>query len=70
VNKIDPSEHFPFMMDVTKAAGKILTGVRRNKAVITFPASARLSAFVYRIAPGLFSPLYRIMIRRFLNTIQ
>ncbi len=69
-NKIDPSEHFPFMMDVTKAAKKILAGVRRNKAVITFPASTRLTAFVYRLAPGLFSPLYRIMIRRFLNTIQ
>jgi NAD(P)-dependent dehydrogenase (short-subunit alcohol dehydrogenase family) len=69
-NGIDPSDHFPFMMDVTKAADKILAGVRRNRGVITFPASARLSAFVYRIAPGLFSPLYRIVIRRFLNTIR
>ncbi len=65
--KIEPSEYFPFMMNVTKAARRILTGVARNRAVITFPASARLSALVYRLHPGLFSPLYRIMIRRFLE---
>lgn len=65
--KFDPSEHFPFMMDVTKAARKILAGVRSNRAVITFPVSARLSALVYRIAPALFSPLYRVMMRKFLK---
>jgi NAD(P)-dependent dehydrogenase (short-subunit alcohol dehydrogenase family) len=65
--QFDPSDYFPLMMDVTKAARKILAGVGKNSAVITFPSSARLSAFVYRIAPGLFSPLYRIMMPRFLN---
>jgi hypothetical protein len=55
------------MMDVTKAAGKIITGVRRNRAVITVGASARISAFVYRITPVLFTPLYRIMMKRFLD---
>jgi NAD(P)-dependent dehydrogenase (short-subunit alcohol dehydrogenase family) len=64
--KFDPSEYYALMTDVTVAARKILTGVRKNKAVIAFPASARLSAFVYRIAPGLFSPLYRMMMLRFL----
>jgi NAD(P)-dependent dehydrogenase (short-subunit alcohol dehydrogenase family) len=65
--KIDPSEHFPFMMDVTKAARQILAGVTKNRAVITFPASAKLSDLAYRLHPGLFSPLYRLMIRRFLE---
>jgi NAD(P)-dependent dehydrogenase (short-subunit alcohol dehydrogenase family) len=65
--KIDPTQHFPFIMDVTRAARAILAGVGRNKAVITFPASARLSVVAYRLFPGLFSPLYRLMTRRFLE---
>jgi NAD(P)-dependent dehydrogenase (short-subunit alcohol dehydrogenase family) len=68
--KFDPSEYSRLMVDVTVAARKILAGVRRNKAIITFPASARLSAFAYLIAPGLFSPLYRLIMRRFLNTTK
>ena len=63
----DPYRYFPFMMDVTKAARTIIAGVRKNRAVITFPASARLSALAYLIAPGLFAPFYRMMMRRFLD---
>jgi NAD(P)-dependent dehydrogenase (short-subunit alcohol dehydrogenase family) len=68
--KFDPSEYFPLMMDVRKAAHKILAGVGRNRAVIAFPASARFAALVYRIAPGLFTPLYRVMMKRFLKSVR
>jgi NAD(P)-dependent dehydrogenase (short-subunit alcohol dehydrogenase family) len=48
----------PFkMMDVTKAAKAILRGVERNKAIIVFPAHARLLWWLYRLNPSLLNPV-------------
>jgi NAD(P)-dependent dehydrogenase (short-subunit alcohol dehydrogenase family) len=50
--------NIPFkLMDVTKAAHAILRGVERNKAIITFPAHARLLWWLYRLHPSLLDPL-------------
>ncbi len=48
----------PFkLMDVTKAANAILRGVERNKAIIVFPAHARLLWWLYRLHPSLLNPV-------------
>jgi NAD(P)-dependent dehydrogenase (short-subunit alcohol dehydrogenase family) len=48
----------PFkLMDVNKAAHAILRGVKRNKAIIVFPAHARLLWWLYRLNPSLLTPL-------------
>jgi short-subunit dehydrogenase len=46
--------NLPFkLMDVTKAAHAILRGVERNRAMIVFPAHARLLWWLYRLHPSL-----------------
>jgi hypothetical protein len=39
-------------MDVTKAGREILNGVKRNKAIIVFPFSARFLWWLYRLNPN------------------
>jgi NAD(P)-dependent dehydrogenase (short-subunit alcohol dehydrogenase family) len=52
--------NIPFrMMDATKAAEKILQGVRRNRAIIVFPFHARFLWWLYRLCPSLLSPAGR-----------
>lgn len=53
------------MMSPEKAAEKILDGVAKNRAVITFPFSARMLWYLYRIHPGILDPLGRILMRDF-----
>ena len=53
------------MMDATKAAQLILSGVIRNKAVITFPYYAGLLWWFYRFHPAILRPLGRKIIREF-----
>ena len=45
------------------AATKILEGVRRNEAIISFPFYARLMWRLYRLWPGLLNVLGRQQIR-------
>lgn len=62
----DARDMLPVMMlSPEKAARKILSGVRRNKAIITFPLDAYLLWMVNRIMPGLLNPLLRKMVNTF-----
>ncbi|MEW5736949.1 MAG: SDR family oxidoreductase [Thermodesulfobacteriota bacterium] len=53
------------MMSAEKAAEKILEGTAKNRAVITFPFSARALWYLYRIHPGILDPLGRKLMRDF-----
>jgi NAD(P)-dependent dehydrogenase (short-subunit alcohol dehydrogenase family) len=53
------------MMKTEKAARKILSGVRKNKAIITFPLDATILWMLYRIKPSLLNPIYKKMIGGF-----
>jgi len=57
--------NFPFLMDVDKAAAKILLGVKKNRRVIVFPASSTLLWYVYRLFPAAVAPFSLKMIREF-----
>ena len=46
-------------MDTPTAARRILAGVRRNRAIITFPFYARLAWWLYRLHPSLVGPMMR-----------
>jgi hypothetical protein len=48
---------------VEEAAERILDGVARNRALIVFPAYARLLWWGYRLVPALLAPLGRKLIR-------
>jgi NAD(P)-dependent dehydrogenase (short-subunit alcohol dehydrogenase family) len=62
----DARDMLPVMMvSPEKAARKILSGVRRNKAIVTFPLDAYLLWMVNRIMPGLLNPLLRKMVNTF-----
>jgi NAD(P)-dependent dehydrogenase (short-subunit alcohol dehydrogenase family) len=56
---------FPFVMDVDRAAAKILRGVKRNKGVIVFPLSNVLLWRFYRLWPAAVAPLSLKMARQF-----
>jgi NAD(P)-dependent dehydrogenase (short-subunit alcohol dehydrogenase family) len=59
----------PFrLMDAHSAARKILRGVERNRAIIVFPAYARLFWWLGRISPGLIAPLGRKTVNDFRRT--
>jgi short-subunit dehydrogenase len=53
------------MMDVTKAARRIIKGVERNQAFIVFPFHARLLWWLHRLSPGLLEPIGRKMVKDF-----
>ena len=56
----------PFkMMDATKAARVILRGIKRNRAIITFPFYARLFWWIYRLHQILLVPLGRKTVKDF-----
>lgn len=48
-----------WMLTPTQAANAILRGTARNKDVIVFPFSASVAWRVYRLCPGVFTPLLR-----------
>ena len=50
-------------VSVEEAAERILEGVARNRALIVFPAYARLLWWGYRLVPDLLAPLGRKLIR-------
>lgn len=50
-------------LSATTAAERILEGVRRNRAVIIFPAYARILWWLHRLSPSFAVPLGRRMIR-------
>lgn len=50
-------------LDTDLAARRILDGVARNRAIISFPFYARLLWRLYRLWPGLLTPLSRRMVR-------
>jgi NAD(P)-dependent dehydrogenase (short-subunit alcohol dehydrogenase family) len=56
---------FTMGMDTVKAAKVILRGVSKNKAIIIFPFHARVTWWLYRIYPGILTPLGRILIKGF-----
>ena len=51
------------LMPAPQAAQKILQGVERNRAIIVFPASAKLLWWLTRIDPALLSPFRRGMLK-------
>src|SRR5213594_3626695 len=48
-----------WMLTPAQAAKAILRGTLRNKGIIVFPFSASVACRLYRLWPGLFSPLMR-----------
>jgi NAD(P)-dependent dehydrogenase (short-subunit alcohol dehydrogenase family) len=53
----DYIKRMPPMMDVRKAARKILRGVKRNKSIITIGLDAHILWRLYRLYPPLLNPL-------------
>jgi len=65
-NKAAFLKQIPFkLMDARAAAGKILRGVERNRAIIVFPFYARFFWWLARINPRLLSPLSRKTVNDF-----
>lgn len=64
--KDDVLSNIPFnLMDAGRAAEKILRGVGRNQSMIVFPFYARLLWRLYRIHPGLITPVAKKMLQDF-----
>lgn len=61
---------FTMGMDTEKAAKVILRGVSRNKAIIIFPFHARATWWLYRIHPGIITPLGRLLIKGFRKFVR
>jgi len=53
------------MMKTEKAVKKILAGVRKNKAIVVFPADASILWMLHRIKPGLLNPILNKLINEF-----
>jgi NAD(P)-dependent dehydrogenase (short-subunit alcohol dehydrogenase family) len=53
------------MMKTEKAVKKILAGVRKNRAIIVFPADAAIIWTLHRIKPALLNPILKKMINEF-----
>jgi len=54
-----------WMLTPAQAANAILRGTLRNKDIIIFPFSASVAWRVYRLCPGLFTPLLRRTLKGF-----
>lgn len=65
VDKQKIYEKIPKMVEPHRAAQIILRGVRKNKAVIVFPLSARFFAWLYRLHPAVLAPIQRRIIGDF-----
>jgi predicted DCC family thiol-disulfide oxidoreductase YuxK len=52
-------------MEPERAAGVILRGVVKNKAVILFPSVPKLVWLLYSVLPGLYRFISRRMFRKF-----
>jgi short-subunit dehydrogenase len=59
INREKVMQKLPAMalMSATKCARIVLSGVARNKAIITVTAFARLAWWLYRFQPALLAPL-------------
>jgi len=55
----------PKMVEPNRAAQIILKGIRKNKAVIVFPFSARFFSWFYRLHPAFLAPIQRKIIDDF-----
>jgi NAD(P)-dependent dehydrogenase (short-subunit alcohol dehydrogenase family) len=69
VRKEDHLKKNPKMMDVNKAAKKILKGVKRNHSIILIGSDAHILYFFQRFFPFVLNPLYQYMIK-FLRTTR
>jgi len=56
-------KNIPFTADVNATARRILKGVKRNRAVITPTLDGWPTWWLYRVAPWLFGPILRNMVR-------
>lgn len=65
VDKQKIYEKIPKMVEPNRAAQIILKGVRKNKAVIVFPFSARFFTWFYRLHPAFLVPIQRKIIGDF-----
>lgn len=65
VDKQKIFEKIPKAVEPEQAAQIILKGVRRNKALISFPFSARFFCWLYRIHPAFLAPVQRKIIGDF-----
>jgi NAD(P)-dependent dehydrogenase (short-subunit alcohol dehydrogenase family) len=69
--KVSSSSRLPArMMAAPRAAQIILDGVDRNQAMIVFPASIRCVWRAYRIAPGLTSRLFSLLVQRRIRELR
>jgi NAD(P)-dependent dehydrogenase (short-subunit alcohol dehydrogenase family) len=65
VDKQKMMEKMPPMVEPEQAAQIILKGVRKNKALIVFPFSARFFCWLYRLHPAFLAPIQRKIIGDF-----
>jgi len=65
VDKQKIFEKIPKMVEPNRAAQIILKGIRKNKAVIVFPFSARFFTWFYRLHPAFLAPIQRKIIGDF-----
>jgi len=65
VDKQKIFEKIPKAVEPDKAAQIILKGVRKNKALIAFPFSARFLCWLYRLHPAFLAPIQRKIIGDF-----
>lgn len=65
VDKQKIFEKIPKAVEPDKAAQIILKGVRKNKALIAFPFSARFFCLLYRLHPAFLAPIQRKIIGDF-----
>ncbi|MBN1571936.1 MAG: SDR family oxidoreductase [Deltaproteobacteria bacterium] len=69
IRKEDHLKKMPRMMDVNKAARKILKRVRRNRSIILIGTDAHIIYFLQRYVPFVLNPLYLMMVK-FLRTTR
>lgn len=65
VDKQKLFEKIPKTVEPDRAAQIILKGIRKNKALISFPFSARFFCWLYRLHPALMAPIQRKIIADF-----
>lgn len=69
IRKEDHLGRMPRMLDVNKAARKILKRVRRNRSIILIGTDAHVVYFIQRYFPFILNPLYQMMVK-FLRTTR
>jgi NAD(P)-dependent dehydrogenase (short-subunit alcohol dehydrogenase family) len=69
IRKEDHLAKMPHMIDVNKAARKILKRVRRNRSIILIGTDAHIIYFIQRYFPFVLNPLYQMMVK-FLRTTR